>query len=257
MKVASIIEYDGSKYHGFQYQMELSTIQGELENSIEKLTGEKVRVSGAGRTDAGVHASGQVITFNLKSTADFASIAGGINHYLPDDIALKSTYRVEDMFDPRRDAFSRIYRYKIWNSSVRTPLMRGVTAQIRGDLDLVAMKKGADIYLGTHDFAKFSSPLSMDGASTVRRIISSVISQKGNIIEYRVEGNAFLPHQVRRMVGALVDVGRKMISTEDLTRMIDCNSDKIAHSVPPQGLNLEEVRYDGFPPLKQNLSCLA
>ena len=108
-----------------------------------------------------------------------------------------------------------------------------------------------------HDFAKFSSPLSMDGASTVRRIISSVISQEGNIIEYRVEGNAFLPHQVRRMVGALVDVGRKMISTEDLTRMINCNSDKIAHSLPPQGLNLEEVRYDGFPPLKQNLSCLA
>ena len=255
MKVASIVEYYGTKYHGFQYQLELSTIQGELENSIEKLTGEKVRVRGAGRTDAGVHASGQVITFDLKCPTDYRSVAGGINHYLPDDIALKSVYRVGELFAPRRDAISRIYRYKIWNSPVRTPLMRKVTAQISGKLDFIAMKEGAGIYLGTHDFAKFSGPLSIPGASSVRRIIRSVISQEGDFIEYEVEGNSFLPHQVRRMVGALVDVGRKIISTEDLARMVGCNSDKIAHSLPPQGLNLEEVRYDGFPSLTGNLSC--
>ena len=255
MKVASIVEYEGTKYHGFQYQVEVSTVQGELENSIQKLTGEKVRVSAAGRTDAGVHASGQVISFDLTSSTDFKSVARGINHYLPDDIALKSVYEVGELFDPRRDAVSRVYRYKIWNSSVRTPLMRRVTTQISGKLDLTAMTEGAAIYLGTHDFGNFSGSLNIEGATTVRRIVNSAICQEGHIIEYIVEGNAFLPHQVRRMMGALVDVGRKIISMEDLDRMVECNSDKMAHSLPPQGLSLEEVRYDGFPPSRRKYSC--
>ena len=255
MKVASIVEYEGTKYHGFQYQVEVSTVQGELEKSIQKLTGEKVRVSGAGRTDAGVHAAGQVISFELTPSTDFKSVASGINHYLPDDIALKSVYEVGELFDPRRDAVSRVYKYKIWNSPVRTPLMRRITTQISGKLDFAAMCEGADIYLGTHDFRKFSGPLNIDGATTVRRIIRSEICQEGPVIDYTVEGNAFLPHQVRRMMGALVDVGRKIISMDDLDRMLGRNSDKIAHSLPPQGLSLEEVRYDGFPPSKGKYSC--
>ena len=117
------------------------------------------------------------------------------------------------------------------------------------------MSEGAAIYLGTHDFGKFSGPLNAEGATTIRRIIRSEICQEGHVISYTVEGNAFLPHQVRRMMGALVDVGRKILSMDDLDRMVGCNSDKIAHSLAPQGLSLEEVRYDGFPPSKRKYSC--
>ena len=135
MRVALTIEYQGTRYHGFQYQTNAKTVQEELENSIERLFGESIRISPAGRTDAGVHARNQVATFDTNSGMEVNKIAKGMNYYLPDDIVVKNVVEVPRDFDPRRDAKSRVYRYSIFNSNVHSPLNRMYSHRVVGDLD--------------------------------------------------------------------------------------------------------------------------
>ena len=250
MRLALIVEYDGTAYSGFQYQRDSPTIQEQLEKAITALTGEAVRVGAAGRTDAGVHALGQVVAFETGSTHSPATVMRAMNHWLPDDIAVKSAYQVPGHFDPRRDALSRLYRYSIANGLVRSPLQRLTTTVVRERLDLKQMNRGARLFEGVHDFALFGGPLDDSGASTVREVLSGQVSRDNETIVFEVAGTAFLPHQVRRMAGALVDVGRGVISTKQLKQMIDGNeSGAVSRSLPPQGLCLVEVRYANFPPL--------
>ena len=249
IRLALTIEYEGTRYHGFQYQDNASNIQEELENSIYKFTGEVVRVKAAGRTDSGVHAIGQVISFDTVTRHKPETFVGGLNHYLPEDIAVREAFKVPESFDPRRDAVSRVYKYTIRNSKVPSPLQRRVATEIKAELDILEMKRGASLYLGTHDFKKFSGPMKGEGFSSVRKILRSHLMKKNDILEYTIEGNAFLSHQVRRMVGALVDVGRGALTLDDLKQLIRGVGDSVAHSLPAQGLCLREVRYERFPPL--------
>jgi tRNA pseudouridine38-40 synthase len=250
MRLALIVEYDGTAYSGFQYQRDSPSIQEQLENSIRALTGEAVRVGAAGRTDAGVHALGQVVAFDTSATHPPATVMRAMNHRLPDDIAVKAAYQVPGSFDPRRDALWRLYRYRVATGSVRSPLKRLTTTLVRDRLDLKQMKSGARLFEGVHDFALFGGPLDHSGASTVREVLSGQVSQADDTIVFEVTGTSFLPHQVRRMAGALVDVGRGAISTEQLKQMIDGNeSGAVSRSLPPQGLCLVEVKYANFPPL--------
>jgi len=249
IRLALTIEYEGTRYHGFQYQDNASNIQEELENSIYKFTGEVVRVKAAGRTDSGVHAIGQVISFDTVTRHKPETFVSGLNHYLPEDIAVREAFKVPESFDPRRDAVSRVYKYTIRNSKVPSPLQRRIATEITADLDVLEMKKGASLYLGTHDFRKFSGPMKGEGFSSVRKILRSHLVKKNDILEYTIEGNAFLSHQVRRMVGALVDVGRGALTLDDLKQLIRGVGDSVAHSLPAQGLCLREVRYERFPPL--------
>ena len=250
MRLALIVEYDGTAYHGFQFQVNAPSIQEELENAIASLTGEKVRIKGAGRTDAGVHARGQVVAFDTASSHSTQTFVRALNYYLAEDIAVKAAYTVSHNFDPRRDALSRTYRYTIVNDAVLPPLMRRYACNVRERLDTGIMAEAASLLVGIHDFVRFCGPTDVKGASTIRQIYEIEVQRDGESVIIDVVGSAFLPHQVRRMAGALVDVGRGKISTDELKQMIEGKQTKaIAHSLPAQGLCLIEISYDGFPPV--------
>jgi|TARA_Y100000588_G_scaffold455_1_gene549 tRNA pseudouridine38-40 synthase len=242
-KIALEIEYEGTKYHGYQYQPSVSTIQGEIENSIKSLTGKFVRVSAAGRTDAGVHATGQVVAFNSSGDVDLKMILNGLNYHLPDDIQVKRTWVTKETFHPRKDAIARVYKYRIINSIFGSPLNRRFETRIKRHLDLSAMELGARMYLGVHDFSLFAGIGNTNILSASREIMKSEIEKTGDKLEYIVEGNAFLPHQVRRMVGALVDLGKGLLSLESLRDLLNNNSNEVAHSLPARGLCLVKVKY--------------
>ena len=244
MRMALTVEYDGTQYAGFQYQKNARSIQEELEKAIASLTGENVRVQGAGRTDAGVHALGQVAVFDTASAHQPETVLRALNHYLPDDIAVRAAAEVSDDFDPRRSAVSRRYRYTVLNSAVRSPLRRSFSHQEPSPLDTDAMAWAARLYMGVHDFRRFAGRPDRPGASTVREIRESTVEKTGDTITFEVEGNAFLPHQVRRMAGALVDVGRGALTSEDIAAMLEGKPDSAtARSLPARGLCLLRVRY--------------
>ena len=246
MRLALIIEYEGTDYSGFQFQENASTIQGELEKSINCLTGDIVRIKGAGRTDAGVHAKNQVIAFDSKFSDDLEVYFRGINYYLPESISVKSIFEVSQDFDPRRDATSRVYKYTILNSNSPSPLLRRTTYFDSDYMDIEIMKKASQMFLGVHDFKKFCSPVKT-GLSTVREIFDSKIDHENSLIFYTVEGNAFLPRQVRRMVGSLLKIAKGKMNLDELFELICAKGDNISPSLPANGLCLEKVNYEHFP----------
>jgi len=243
------VEYDGTAYHGFQYQPGVPTIQSELEKAIESLTGERTRIAGAGRTDAGVHARGQVAAFDTRSSHSPEVVVNALNHFLPEDIVVKEAHRVDAGFDPRRNALSRRYRYTIHNSRRPAAIGRNTRCHVAERLDLTAMCETVDLFVGTHDFDRFSGPLPNGKTNTVRTVTEAVVAATGPEVTFEVTANAFLPHQVRRMTGALVDVGRGRLTIEDVKNMIEMEStDAVAHTMAAKGLCLMEVKYHGFPP---------
>ena len=246
MRLALIIEYEGTDYSGFQFQENASTIQGELEKSINCLTGDIVRIKGTGRTDAGVHAKNQVIAFDSKFSDDLEVYFRGINYYLPESISVKSIFEVSQDFDPRRDATSRVYKYTILNSDSPSPLLRRTTYFDSDYMDIEIMKKASQMFLGVHDFKKFCSPVKT-GLSTVREIFDSKVHTIDDSIFYTVEGNAFLPRQVRRMIGSLLNVGKGKMNLDELFELISARGDNISPSLPANGLCLEKVNYEYFP----------
>jgi len=249
MRLALIIEYQGTNYHGFQYQSNVPSIQEALEKAIIDFTGEALRVKGAGRTDAGVHAKGQVVAFDTTAAHSPATFLKALNFYLPDDVAVKQAYRVDESFDPRRDALRRAYRYVILNSPVPSPLLRTTTWPVRESLDVERMSEAADLLVGVHDFVRFSGPLGDDAKSTVRLISEASVDRIEDLVTFDVEGSSFLPHQVRRMTGALVDLGRGSLDLSEFREMVGGeDNEAVAHSLGPQGLCLMSVTYSDFPP---------
>ncbi len=249
MRLAMIVEYHGKGYSGFQYQKNAPSVQQQIEKSIESLTAQPVRIRAAGRTDTGVHALGQVVAFDTSANYTPETFLNALNARLPQDVAVKEVYRVRQDFDPRRDAISRLYRYTLLVSKVRSPMWRDRTHMVRAPLDLDAMLEAAAPMVGAHDFASFGSPLDDPEASTVRRIYRIDLKPSEPFLHVEVEGNAFLPRQVRRMVGALVDVGAGKLTTEDIKKQISrAEGAPVARSLPPQGLCLVRVKYADFPP---------
>jgi tRNA pseudouridine38-40 synthase len=204
------LAYDGTAYRGFQRQAGATpTIQGVVEQTITAVTGQTATVIGAGRTDTGVHATGQVIAFEVKWQHDDNDLLRALNALLPDDIALQEIARHEG-FHPRFDAVSRIYKYTIILAEQRQPLLRYRVWHLHGKLDGEAMQAAASLLIGEHDFATFGKP--PQGENTVRTVLKSewqaVADKAFETWTYTIEANAFLEHMVRRVVGALVDVGR-------------------------------------------------
>ena len=244
MRLALLVEYDGAGYHGFQYQPNARSIQEELEGAIGRLTGERVRVEGAGRTDAGVHASGQVVTFDTAAAHTEEVFLGALNHYLPRDIAVRRVRRVPAGFDPRRMATGRRYRYTIDNGPVRSPLTRRASHHVAAPLDVDRMRRAARHFLGRRDFARFAGRPERPDASTVREITGFTVRRSGRMVTLEVEGGSFLPHQVRRMAGALVDVGHGRLTPAQVKGMLNGeDTDAVAGALPPQGLCLVRVEY--------------
>lgn len=242
------LAYDGTAYLGFQRQPgETPTVQLALERTIGAVTQQTVTITGAGRTDTGVHARGQVIAFDVVWRHDDAVLLRAINANLPDDIALQDL-RQHEGFHPRFDALSRVYRYSVLQVEQRQPLLWKRTWQMTGSLDLPVMEQGAALLVGTHDFASFGNP--PQGDNTVREVMVSRWTKhtesSGLLLVYEVEATAFLHHMVRRMVGLLVGVGRGKIDLPEFEAIFRSADLSLVQTIaPPQGLVLEIVRYPG------------
>jgi tRNA pseudouridine38-40 synthase len=244
-RLVLVVEYKGSNYCGFQLQAKLPTIQGELERALYRLTGEKLRVASASRTDSGVHASGQVVSFKTKSVVTLDRFVSGLNHYLPVDIAIKAVYRVEDSFNIRSKAVSREYKYYILNSRVRSPLWEDYSFRVNGELDIEEMNMAAGQLVGEHDFASFASDLGVEIKRTVRRVHKACFERNGEMVIFNIEANSFLPHQVRNTIGALVRVGQGKMTVEEFHSIMLARKLGLAGpAAPAKGLCLIKVNYN-------------
>ena len=243
-RVVLIVEYDGGRYHGSQYQVGLLTVQAEIERSICRLTGERCRVATASRTDAGVHARAQVVSFLTGSDLPEQTFVEGMNYYLPPDIAVKRAYRVPFSLDVRRDALSREYRYCILNNCARSPLWRGYAYLVKGKLDTEVMSEACQLLLGKHDFASFASRVGEDKKVTVRCVYRASLERKGELVIFDMKANSFLPHQVRNTVGLLIRLGLGRMNISEFCSIIEARIPGLAGPAAPAcGLYLLGVNY--------------
>ena len=242
-RVALLVEYDGARFAGSQLQSNATTVQGVLEAAVLKATEQESRVAFAGRTDAGVHARGQVAAISTQSGLDCETLQRALNAWLPEDVAVKAVAEVQGDFDPRREAQRRWYRYVIDNAAVRPALERGRAWHVPGTLDVDSISRAGRELVGKHDFAAFASKLKGPPASTVREIVRFEVRREGTSILIDVEANAFLPHQVRRMTGALVEVGRGKLGVEAYAKLLDGPAASAGPAAPAHGLYLMAVSY--------------
>ena len=240
----ALIEYDGTAYYGFQRQLDgFPTIQGKLERAIESVFHQPVQITGAGRTDAGVHALGQVISFTFDWRHETIALQRALNANLPEDIVVLQLDTVSSSFHPRYDAKRRAYKYFILSGPVRSPIQRRSSWYVSKRLDIERMQEAAQALIGEYDFATFGQP--PQGTSTVRELFAANWQQQNNHLVFFIEANAFLYRMVRSLVGSLKLVGDGTWSVDmfvDALRAKDrSRSGKVA---PPQGLYLFSVTYD-------------
>ena len=243
-RIALMLEYDGSGFVGSQLQPEGRTVQGALETAWITFTGEDLRVRFAGRTDTGVHARGQVAELDTGSRHDAATIRSALNHFLPDDLAVRAVTEVAPGFEARRYASSRVYQYVIEDGRTRSPLSRDHTWQVRRSLDAGAMAEAASrLPFEERDWAAFAGPTASD-YPTVRLLQRSELRRTApHRIEYTIAASGFLPNQVRRTVGALVRVGDGELTPDQFADLIDGPPGSVGPTAPPQGLTLLHVYY--------------
>ncbi len=244
-RIILIVEYNGTNYHGSQLQVNAPTIQGEIEEALQKLTGESTRIKMASRTDAGVHARGQVVSFRTDTLLPLKSFIDGLNHYLPQDIAVKEAFKAKGSFDVRRRAVSREYRYFILNSPTRSPIRQGFSCRVIGSLDIEAMNRACQALIGRHDFASFvSSAETARQKQTVREVYKAEITQDGDIIIFDMVANSFLPHQVRNTIGSLIKVGQGKTTADEFYSMVEARTPGLAGpTATADGLCLMRVNY--------------
>ncbi len=242
-RIALVIEYEGSAYAGSQYQKNSRTVQGELEKALRKLTRKAIRVALAGRTDAGVHAKGQVAAFLTTVPYELGVFQRALNSHLPKDIAVRSAHEVALGFDVRRSARRRWYRYRIYNGHSRRPLFRSQSWHVPEPLDVDAMREAAQELVGRRDFAALAAPVT--GRSTVRTVHAVELRRQRCWVVFDIEGDAFLPQQVRRTVGALVRVGQGKETVEGFRRLLaSARPGAATFAAPAAGLCLMAVRYE-------------
>ncbi|MCS7264546.1 MAG: tRNA pseudouridine(38-40) synthase TruA [Armatimonadetes bacterium] len=238
-----IIGYDGTDFHGFQRQKGFRTVQGELERTLTILLGHPVSIKVAGRTDAGVHAEGQVVSFWTTCPIPVERLPLALNSLLPDDIVAKKATEVGPDFHPRFDATSRVYRYLIDNRISPSVLLKRFAWHIPTLLDIKAMRQAAQYLIGVHDFASFHASGS-DLGSTVREMKKINITRRGGLIVITMEANAFLYHMARIIVGTLVEIGLGEKQPEEMRAILESRHRSAAgKTAPPQGLCLMQVKY--------------
>jgi tRNA pseudouridine38-40 synthase len=247
MQVRLKLEYDGTNYSGWQMQSGQDSIQARLEQALARICGAPVRVRGSGRTDAGVHARGQVAAARLPREFDPAELARALNAILPTDIVVLEASAADEAFDPRRDARLRIYEYRVLNQPLRSAFERNSAWLVREPLDIGAMNAAAGAFAGEHDFAAFRS-LGSAEKTTMRRVEVSRWRRDDERLVYRVEANAFLRHMVRTMVAAMVEVGRGKSAgrppADTIAALLLSRDRALAPApAPAAGLYLVEVRY--------------
>jgi len=235
--------YDGTRYRGWQRLPGVeNTIQGKLENTLSRILGEKVEISGSGRTDAGAHALGQVANFHCTNDMPCEQLLQELRRYLPEDIGIYSFREVSERFHARLNAKSKTYCYRIWNSDKPCVFERRFVYVMEEKPDLDKMRLAAGLLLGKHDFSAFCANKKMK-KSTMRRIDSIDIEKTGDEIRITVSGNGFLYNMVRIMVGTLLEVGLGRRSVESVPELFGAAREEAGYLVPAQGLCLMEVTY--------------
>jgi len=245
-----VVEYEGTAYQGWQLQPDRPTVQAVLEQALATALRETVRVRCAGRTDAGVHAAGQVVAVPVARVPDdLDRLRRSLNALTPDDVSVREIAVAEDAFDPRRHARSRLYVYRIWNGPAPSPFWRRFAWHVTRPLDVAAMATAAAALVGEHDFAAFRAADPDAPRSTVRRVVASTLAaervhEETRLLTYRIEASGFLKHMVRNVIGTLVEIGSgerppgamaDVLAGRDRTRA--------GATAPPYGLVLVAVRY--------------
>jgi len=245
------IAYDGTDFHGWQIQAEKPTIQGEIVNVLRRLTQEHVYLHGAGRTDAGVHALGQVGSFRTQSGLSAEEFQRALNALLSPAIRIVGSEEVGPDFDARWSARGKIYRYRIYRGKVVPPMIWRYVLHYPFPLDEEAMRDAAARFTGTHDFASFAASTGSEEddkeRSSEREIFSTELARTADDEElvFTVRGRSFLRYMVRKMVGTLLDVGRGRLKPEDIDRLFEIRDrSKSGPTVPPQGLVMVEVQHE-------------
>lgn len=238
------VAYDGTDFHGFQRQTNASSIQRCIEDALSAIFRSPITIYGAARTDAGVHARGQVVNFYGEGSIPTEKIPYAMKGYLPLEIAVLSAKEMPERFSVRHDNKGKHYCYSIVNSRIHDPFQLRYAWFIRKPLDLEAMRQGADILLGTHDFSAFEGQ-NTTPMNPVKTMYAITLEQQDAILRIHVVGDGFLYHMVRNIAGGLVDLGLHRFSVEDFKRILDSKDRKqLGATAPAQGLCLEEVFYD-------------
>jgi tRNA pseudouridine38-40 synthase len=245
-RLALLVEYQGTAYGGSQLQDNTQTVQGALERALSSLTDESIRLALAGRTDAGVHAVGQVASFTTASQLPLDSFERGANALLPDDISVRAVAEVAPEFDPRRHALSRWYQYTLHLDRLRSALLREfVWEPPVAQLDAGAIAEAVRCLAGRHDFAAFTQATEARRRPTERNVLRASFCRQGRLLRFDIEANAFLTQMVRRIVGTLVEVGSGKRSCEEFERLVsDAPPGGAKLVAPARGLCLMKVRYE-------------
>ena len=245
MQLRLTIEYDGTAYQGWQVQPNAPTIQETLERALATALREPMRVRGAGRTDAGVHACGQVAAVRVtRVPPDLPRLLKSLNALTPNDIAVRDVAVVDDAFDPRRDAHSRVYEYRILNAPAPSPFWWRYAWHVPDALDARAMDDAAKRLEGEHDFEAFRGADPVPVRSTVRRVLESAVQVDAPFVVFRIEATAFLKHMVRNVVGTLVEIGRGARPVDALAELLAARDrTRAGATAPAHGLLLVRVRY--------------
>ncbi|MGD2146456.1 MAG: tRNA pseudouridine(38-40) synthase TruA [Anaerolineae bacterium] len=255
MRVRALVAYDGTDYSGFQRQVGAPTVQETLETALAEVTQESVSIWAAGRTDAGVHAQGQVIAFETAWRHGVEDLQRAMNAVLPVDTAVRELEVARSDFHPRYDARSRRYRYLVYSAPIRSPIARRFSLHMPYPLDVGVMQRAADMLVGEQDFATFGQ--APQGEATVRRVTSSVWGDatrsccgsvggrgEGRFLAFDIEANAFLYRMVRSIVGTLLDVGQGRMSVGDFEEALQsCERGQAGRTAAPHGLYLVHVNY--------------
>jgi len=238
-----LLEYDGSNYAGWQWQPEEPTLQGALEEAIRKTTGEEIRVTASGRTDAGVHACGQVVSFQSESGLSAQEWHGALNHFLPVDIRVLDAGDAGPGFSARHSAKGKEYEYVVLNRRMPSPLLRQRAWHVAVPLDIETMRHAALYLIGEHDFTSFRAA-GCSASRPVRELLMLKIEREDDRIVFTLGANAFLRHMVRNIVGTLVEVGRGRFSPDEVKAILDARDrTRSGPTAPPQGLYLMKVIY--------------
>ena len=240
-----IIEYQGTRYHGWQEQANAKTVQGELRKAAETFLGERIDIGGAGRTDAGVHALAQVAHLKALKLMPAQRLQYELNDRLPADISIRSVAEVPNKFHARHDAVERYYIYQI--STCRTAFAKPFVWWIKDRLDVEKMQKAASLLIGHHDFTSFTESPSKQ-TSTLVDVTQCEFAKKQDLILFRIGASHYLWKMVRRVVGTLVEIGRGNFKPDQMTELLETKSSITAKwTAPPSGLFLELVRYSHDP----------
>jgi len=243
MRVKAVVEYEGSEYSGWQIQPNAPSIQEELERALEIATRSKIRVAGAGRTDAGVHAEAQVAAFDVADDVDLYRLRASLNGITGASISVVSLEPARADFDPRRDAVARTYRYTIVHGRPRSPLLESRAWHVPSSLDVAVLQELASTVVGRHDFRAFRAS-DCGAETTVRRVRRSVWRPADGVLEYEICAEAFLKHMVRVLVGTMVETALGKRAVSDFPRLFEgAARNEAGRTAPAKGLVLVRVEY--------------